>query len=194
MPGPSGEHEQVWREAGWGPRLAWPVPDDRVPGLALSLRLPAGWTADELVAPDPAGHRDAVAAEAALRSWQAMPGSITAQRLCRFLPRPDGPDVPLLATLTATHASLAEPPALSPDGERAAPVRIGPMTGWVFTATRSVRRGTGSPLSVLVVRYLLATEYGSLAVSFSSPQGAFHDVLGKVFRDVAETLVLDQRG
>lgn len=195
----TGEHEEVWREAGWGPRLAWPVPDPAA-DLLFSLRLPDGWTAEDLVVPDSAfedsaaADDHAAAAESALRSWQTMPGSITAQRLCRLLPRPGGPGMPLLATLTATHAELQEPPDLSPGGEHAAPVRLGPMTGWAFTATRAVRRAGAAPLSVLVVRYLLATEYGSLAVSFSSPQRPFHDVLAKLFGDVAQTLRLEPAG
>ncbi len=166
--------EAAWQEAGWGPRRASPV-TGHDPPLLFSLRWPEGWQVQELRG----GHGGTPSADSPLgrlRLWGAGPDAITTQRVTLRLPRPGRADFQLLATLSASLADVGDLPA---DGVR-------------VRSTRPVTLGDDLPsLEVLVVRHMLQTPFGVLALAFSALQPDFYDVLEPLFERVAQTVRLD---
>jgi hypothetical protein len=166
--------EAAWQDAGWGPRRASPVVGHDPP-LLFSLRWPDGWKVDELQGGDD-GAPSADSPLGRLRVWGAGPAAITTQRVTLRLPRPGRPDFQLLATLSASLADVGDLPE---DGVR-------------VRSTRPVTLGDDLPsLEVLVVRHMLQTPFGVLALAFSALQPDFYDVLEPLFERVAQTVRLD---
>lgn len=191
---PENETDRVWSDAGWGPRLASPVPDHDPP-LLFSLRWPQGWEADTLHAHPPAPREPAPAGGEVspldrLRAWYEMSGAVITQRLTLCLSPDGGPQFPLTAALSVTLAELGAPPPPDEIDAEAQPVTIGGLSGVRIRSVRPAPLGEASMVVVLVVRYLLETAQGTLGVAFAAPQAAFHDVLEPVFDDVIETVQL----
>jgi hypothetical protein len=181
--------ERVWDEAGWGPRLAWPVPGRE--SLVFSLRVPRPWkTVDALARPDgEPGSLDQ--ALPALAQGIEAGGVITAQGIFTFAPD----DTPVFGTLTAALSDVpGEPPARLPDAEvESATLRVG--RGARVRRVRDAQVVPGRlPIPVMTLQYLLRTEHGALALTFATPQRGLFDELAELFDQVVQTCLLTAPG
>jgi hypothetical protein len=110
------------------------------------------------------------------------------------LPRNGAPDFVLVAALSASLADVGELPPAAQAGDDARAVTTGDYAGLCIRSTRTARPAPGEPgqaVEVLVVRYLLQTPFGGLALAFSASAPDFHDVLEPLFAGIAETVRLD---
>src|SRR5262249_7209013 len=114
-----------------------------------------------------------------LRVWSRTPGAIVNQRLAMRLPRPGAPDFRLVASLSVSLAEVSD--ELPGPGSRL----------WLRSTREGALGETGTAVQILVVRHLLATEHGVLALAFSAAQPQFYDVLEPLFSHVAQTVRLD---
>ncbi|HET9125372.1 MAG TPA: hypothetical protein VFN65_10845 [Solirubrobacteraceae bacterium] len=166
--------EVAWQDAGWGPRRASPLAEHDPP-LLFSLRWPAPWQVDEFRV-DRTG----------------APWVIVTQRARLTLPRDGAPDMVLLAALSVSLADAGAPPPVSEMGDHARPVAGAHHVGVRTSAVRTAAIGAAGPrLEVRVVRFMLSTPYGVLALAFTAPQPQFYDVMEPMFDHIAQTARLD---
>ena len=182
--------DAVWLEAGWGPRRASPVADHDPP-LLFSLRWPQAWLVDELHV----GDRVASSADSPLgrlRAWERVPAAIANQRVRLALPRDDGSEVVLLGTLSASLADVGELPPVGELGDDARAVTSAHYPGVRIGSLRAAALGDAGPyVEMRVLRVMLTTPYGLLALVFTALQPEFYDVMETMFDAVAQTARLD---
>jgi hypothetical protein len=180
--------EAAWQDAGWGDRRASQVPGH---DLLFSLRWPLGWHADGLQRAT-GGEQSADSPLGRLRGWAAVPAAIATHRIRLALPRTGAPDVVLLAALSASLAGVGELPSAAEMGDDAQAASVGEYRGLRIASVRAAALGDAGPyVEMHIVRYLLETPRGLLALAFSALQPAFYDVLEPMFDAVAETVRLD---
>jgi hypothetical protein len=167
-----------------------PVPASRPP-LLFSLRWPAEWDVDE-----PASSGDVLppggSALGRLRAWVRTSAAITTQRLTLRLPRPGEGVFVVAAALSVALADVGELPPAEEMGDGATEVTAGGYEGMRIRSLRAAPPADSGPAPrMLVVRFMLSTPVGMLALAFSAAQPDFYDLLEPLFDQVADTVRLD---
>jgi hypothetical protein len=112
-------------------------------------------------------------------------GVIAIMGIAHPLPRKGAVDAHAFATVTVALADVAGAFPESVPGAQVAPVEFGHPQG-SYRGVR-IRRVSGT----LTVQYLVRTEHGVLAITFTTPQVDVFERLGEFFDKVAATCSLD---
>jgi hypothetical protein len=187
--------EQLFRQGGWGPQLKFGV--ERAVGkpLVLQFRLPDGVALFDLQAmirtargaPASVGR----AADALERVGSAA-GVIVLGAMCAAR-KPDS-DLEVLATMTVSLSEVAGPPVIEqhllPDSERAHQQveRISNKVTRIQRLSSEALEAGHEPALMLVVQYLVQTQFGALAFAFSTThEDMFGEWARTMYRKVVET-------
>jgi hypothetical protein len=179
--------EAYWRSSGWGPE--WRFPTTRADGepLELALRVPGGWEAFDVMK-RPVGNAATTgplaAAVGPLARGIEAAGVIAVIGIAHPLARKGATDAHVFATLTVALGDVAGAFPESVPGAEVAPVEFRHPEG----SYRGVRISRVS--GTLAVQYLVRTEHGVLAITFTTPQVDVFERLGELFDKVAATCSL----
>jgi hypothetical protein len=190
--------EAIWREGGWGPTRAFPTSGFDGEPLMLTLRLPLGWDAADLLKVPPemaADVKPGSLAEAitSTASVAGTSGAIAVLGMTRPIEREGKPDARALLSMTVALSDLPGPaPESIPDAE-VKPVEFKDedrdYRGVRIQQIRS-REVLPGVLPFLTVQFMLETEHGWLVITFATPQANFFTRTETLFDKIAETCLL----
>lgn len=184
--------EQKFIDAGWGRPLTFEVERTLGRPLVLQFRLPVGVALLDLKrlsgtatgAPASVGR-----ASDALARARSSAGVIVLGAMCPA-PKPDT-ELELLATLTVAFSEVAGPPVIEdqvPPGVKQQVERISDKVTRIQRLSAEALEPEQEPVLMLVVQYLLQTQFGALGFNFStSNPEMFGQWARQMYRELVKT-------
>jgi hypothetical protein len=185
--------EKLYREGGWGPQLTFPVKRAAGKPLVFQCRLPNGLALIEVqkLAAAARGAPTAVGkATTALERAGEAAGVIVVGALCP--PRASDAELEVLATMTVALADVKGPPNpedfMLAETERSTQevTKISDKATMIRRLSVESLDQAQEPVPMLVVQYLLESQFGALVWAFSTTH---HEMFGQWARDMYAKVV-----